>query len=91
MLKKRVMGVMLSLFMAVSVMGTTTMQVSAAGCSNWQIYSTSASYCKDESCGFLWLNPQTNYQTKYYKRTCVSNSGKVTTEYKNSLEKLGCC
>lgn len=89
--KKRVLNLMAALLMAVSVMGGTTMQASAEGCGNWQIYSTGSPFCDDEGCGFLLLNPQTNYQRKYYKRTCVSNDNKVTTEYSSSLEKLGCC
>lgn len=89
--KQRVVRLIAALLMAVCVMGTTSTQVSAAGCGNWQIYATGTPFCKNEGCGFLWLNPQANYQWKYYKRTCVSNNNVVTTEYKSSLEKIGCC
>lgn len=75
----------------VNVTNATAIQTSAAGCGNWKIYSVGTPYCKKQNCGFLWLNSQTNYQQKKYKRTCVSKNNKITTEYKNSLEKLGCC
>lgn len=89
--KTRLLSLIAALLMTVSVMGAPAMQAEAAGCGNWEIYATGTPFCKDEGCGFLWLNSQTHYQRKYYKRTCVSNDNKVTTEYNSSLEKLGCC
>lgn len=89
--KTRLLSVIAALLVTFSVMGASTMQVKAEGCGNWYVYYTGTPYCKNEGCGFLWLNPQTNYQSLYYKRTCVSNDNKVTTDYKHSVEKIGCC
>lgn len=90
--KTRLLRLIAALLMTVSVMGAPAMQAEAAGCSNWQIYSTGTPFCRQhDRCGFLWLKSETHYQYKYYKKTCVSNTGEVTTEYKSSMEKLGCC
>lgn len=89
--KARLLSLIAALLVTVSVVGVPTMQVEAAGCGNWEIYATGTPYCVENGCGFLWLKPESHYQSKYYKRTCVSNTNKVTTEYKYKSEKLGCC
>lgn len=89
--KTSLLKLIAALLVTVSVIGAPDIQAEAAGCSNWEIYLVGTPFCKSDRCGFLWLKPQTQYQRKHYKRTCVSNTGEVTTEYKSSLEKLGCC
>lgn len=89
--KKRLWRLIAALLVTVSVVGAPAIQVEAAGCGNWEIFTTGTPYCEDARCGFLWLKKQTHYQSKFYKRTCVSNDNKVTTDYKISTEKLGCC
>lgn len=89
--KTRLLSLIAGLLVTVSVMGAPFMQAEASGCSNYEIYDIGTPFCKDERCGFLWLNAQTHYQRKYYQRTCTSNDGKETTDYKSELEKLGCC
>lgn len=85
------LGLIAGMLVTVSVMGTSTMQAEASGCSNWEIYTIGNTYCIYDACGFMWQKDQTQYQYKYYKRTCVSDDGKITTEHKSEAEKLGCC
>lgn len=89
--KQRVVRLIAALLMAVCVMGTTSTQVSAAGCGNWQICATGTPFCKDAGCGFLWHISQTHYQEKKYKRNCIRNDNTFAVEFKYSMEKLGCC
>lgn len=89
--KTRLLSLIAALLVTVSFMGAPTMQVEAAGCGNWYIYSTGTPFCREVGCGFAWLTPETNYQYKYYRRTCVSDNNQVWTDYKVGLEKLGCC
>lgn len=85
------LSLIVGMLVTVSVMGTSTMQAEASGCSNWEIFNIGDTYCIDDGCGIIWHEEQTHIQYKNYKRTCVSNDGKVTTEHKSEVEKLGCC
>lgn len=88
----RILSLITALMMAVSIVGVNSIEAFAVGgCGNWEICYVGNAYCDASSaCGFLWLKDTYN-QKKEYVRTCVSASNSIYYEYKDKIEKLGCC
>jgi len=82
------------IFIAVVMLSTSisTIPVNAAGgCGNFAQTSSSPARCVNEGCGFMWQNPQTNYQKSTWQKTCVNGNGKIYYEHEVRDTKLGCC
>ena len=84
-----------NLVMLLAVIGSVVIPIkaeAAVGCSNF--YSIDIEYdpyCEEKRCGFLWLEPQTQYQDSIWERKCEKSNGEVYYDLEIRTEKIGCC
>lgn len=69
-----------------------TMNVFAAGCGNWEIYSFASPKCFSNKCYNIPFNPYESWgQYVYLKRQCVRDDNTSYWEYDSRIEWSGCC